>query len=131
LPINAHERPANTLTGSFANAIAEAVVVVTQGHPLTELSKVEYGDFDWLFLNDGFSYSETYTYLTTCNTRVKTRGVIVGSNYGSGSWWTNERYGVVEAVNLFCKTERWELAYLSHDADRCLTYAIKRMTSDQ
>ena len=117
----------DTVQRVFVDAVAEGRLVISSGDPVAELSRFPDEYFDWVYLNCRFSYEETYALLDACRVKIKDAGIIAGSNYGTGSWVTGERYGVVEAVNRFCKRHQWEMAFLTHDTARCLTYAIQEM----
>ncbi len=120
-------RHLSLVKAGFAEAIASGSLEITSGEPLQELRKFVDGYFDWAYLNRSFSYDETYALLEACRVKVRQNGVIAGSNYCTGCWETNERYGVVEAVNRFCLVYRWEMAYLTHERERCLGYAVRQI----
>jgi hypothetical protein len=115
----------------FAEDIHKGIVLINSGLPIEEIAQLPDAYLDWAYLNCGFSYEETNAFLEVCRSKVKEAGFIAGSNYGRGSWVTNERFGVVEAVNRFCKERQWEMRYLTHETDRLLGYAITRISHSQ
>ena len=55
--------------------------------------------------------------------------LIAGHDYASGNIESGLPYGVVEAVNEFCNTHDWRLAYLTNEARRYLSFAITHTTA--
>ena len=107
--------------------IATGQVSIERGSPGTILEGFRDSYFDWIYIDTETSYSSIEKLLEICGRKVKAGGIIAGRNYVFGSLFTRERYGVVEAVNGYCKANRWEIIYLTNESHRNLSYAIKRM----
>ncbi|MCE5307552.1 MAG: hypothetical protein LLG20_07905 [Acidobacteriales bacterium] len=117
----------DALSHMFGDEIENGSLVIHEEDTRGAAVRFPDGYFDWVYLNERFSYGETSALLEMWRTKVNNKGFIAGSHYGTGSWVTNERYGVVEAVNHFCKAHQWEMALLTHEQDRLLDYAIRGM----
>lgn len=113
----------------FHKEIETGKLVINPGTPLLVLEEFSNDYFDWIYLGDSdHSYENTTRLLEVCEAKVKEDGIISGGNYGLGSWLNYERYGVIEAINGFCKKNRWEMVYLTHESHRNLSYAMKKMS---
>jgi hypothetical protein len=97
------------------------------GSPLVEIKKIPDGSVDWIYLNPDNTFSGTLDLLEQCQLKVKEGGLIAGNNYSIGEWIDIRRYGVIEAVNTFCKKYGWEMVYLTNESDRFLSYALKKI----
>lgn len=111
----------------FRAEMAAGQVIVQPGPPLAELDRASAGYFDWLYLDAGYSFTEVSALLERCQRTVKPTGIIAGGNYAAGFVMHRARYGVIEAVNTFCKQQGWELLYLTNECHRQLSYAIRKM----
>ena len=85
------------------------------------------GYFDWVYLDTGHDFTTTYQELELCRAKVKPGGIIAGHDYVTGHWLGWYRYGVIEAVNTFCVKYNWEMIYLTHEAHRHLSYALRHL----
>ncbi len=115
------------LSHMFGDEIENGSLVIHEEDARRAVARFADGYFDWIYLDECFSYDEASTLLEMWRTKVNNKGLIAGSHYGTGSWVTNQRYGVVEAVNRFCKVHQWEMVLLTHEQDRLLDYAIRSM----
>lgn len=108
----------------FANEIAEGRVIIHQGSSVSELAKFDGGYFDWVYIDSAHDYKTTAAELALCREKVRLGGFIAGHDYTVGFWDLDLHYGVIEAVNEFCVQHEWEMAYLSNEASRNLSYAL-------
>lgn len=109
----------------FAAEVGSGQVVVDQGFSLAVLAKFPDGYFDWVYLDTSHDFTTTYQELEVCRIKVKPGGIIAGHDYVTGHWLGWYRYGVIEAVNTFCVKYNWEMIYLTHEAHRHLSYALR------
>lgn len=115
----------DAVANRFAAEVAAGQVVIDQGYSLTVLSNFPDGYFDWVYLDTGHDFTTTYQELELCRAKVKPGGIIAGHDYVTGHWLGWYRYGVIEAVNTFCVKYSWEMIYLTHEAHRHLSYALR------
>jgi hypothetical protein len=129
--INSHEGSAeqriNIIENKFRGEIAVGQVAIHPGEPLAELQGFKEDYLDWIYIDNGHSYDNVAMLLELCRIKLKSGGIIAGRNYVSGYIPTRERYGVIEAINTFCKNNDWELIYLTNESHRNLSYAIQKM----
>lgn len=116
------------IENKFAIEIRSGQVAINQGIPHDVIEGFKKNNFDWIYLDSAHSYDHILRILEICKMKVKEGGIIAGRPYVSGSWLCRERYGVIEAVNRFCKIQGWELIYLTHESHRKLSYAIRRFS---
>jgi predicted O-methyltransferase YrrM len=116
-----------TVAARFAAEVAGGQVVIDQGYSLDVLAGFPDGYFDWVYLDTGHDFTTTYQELELCRTKVKPGGIIAGHDYVTGHWLGWYRYGVIEAVNTFCVQYNWEMIYLTHEAHRHLSYALRHL----
>ena len=80
-----------------------------------------------MYLDTGHDFTTTYQELEMCCAKVKPGGIIGGHDYVTGHWLGWYRYSVIEAVNTFCVKYNWEMIYLTHEAHRHLSYALRHV----
>lgn len=128
-----HDERYLNLAAEVANRFAEEVtagqVIIHQGHSLAVLAGFPDGCFDWVYLDTGHDFATTSRELELCRAKVKPGGIIAGHDYVTGHWPGWYRYGVIEAVNTFCVKYNWEMIYLTHEAHRHLSYALRPLPS--
>jgi len=115
------------VANKFRSETNLGIVTIKRGPSIEVLSGFGDGYFDWVFLNASRAYECLSAELEICRMKVKENGLISGCGYTIGSWPDRHRYGVIDAVNEFCKRNKWEFVYLTHEYDRNLSYAIRKM----
>lgn len=121
------EEQATLLENKFRTEVEAGQVIIHSGNPTTKITAMNDGSVDWLYIDSLHSFDAVTTLLNACAAKVKEHGFIVGRNYTNRYLPVREQFGVVDAVNRFCKQSGWEMVYLTHEAHRNLTYAIRRM----
>jgi len=111
----------------FQKEINAGNVIVIRGASQKEILKFENGYFDWVYIDTAHTYQQTIKELELCRLKVKDGGIIAGHDYCQGDINNALAYGVVEAVNQFCIKFDWEFIYLTHETDRTLSFAIKKI----
>lgn len=111
----------------FVDQISHGRVIIHQGFSTDLLPQFDDHTFDWVYLDTGHHYATTAAELRLCRQKVKAGGIIAGHDYVTGSWRSDIRYGVIEAVHEFCIEFGWEMIYLTHESGRHLSYALRRM----
>ncbi len=111
----------------FQKEIDAGRVIIIRGTSEKELKKFENGYFDWVYIDTTHSYKQTIKELELCRMKVKDGGIIAGHDYCQGNINKALAYGVVKAVNQFCIKFDWEFIYLTHETDRKLSFAIRKI----
>lgn len=125
-----NENLRNIVELKFTTEISSDQVILHQGDPVVELEKIDDGYLDWVYIDTDPSYETTTRELEICQIKVKDGGIIAGHKYTKGDWLIRNRYGVITAVHDFCKEYGWEMIYLTHESDRCLSYALRRINPE-
>jgi hypothetical protein len=108
----------------FAKEIDSGVVHLINANSLDAASHFEAGSLDWIYIDTNHQYLNTQNELRAYKPLMKRTGYIAGHDYTIGNFRNGIRYGVVEAVNEFCNAEKWQLAYLTNEPHRFLSYGI-------
>jgi hypothetical protein len=111
----------------FSLEIEAGTVVLHQGVSFEVMPTFKDRYFDWIYLDTSHRYEETVLELGACHTKIKPGGLILGHDYTIGNIDRPIRYGVIQAVNEFCVTQGWELAYLTNESHRCLSFALRQI----
>jgi predicted O-methyltransferase YrrM len=112
----------------FKKQIASGQVHIDLGLSTDVLQRYPDATFDWVYIDTDHGYVVTAAELELCRLKVKPGGIIAGHDYVTGNWDGGVRYGVVEAVHEFCVKYDWELILLTHETDRHLSFAIRKMS---
>lgn len=111
----------------FKKDIINKKVVIQRGISLEVLKKFSDGFFDWVYIDTTHTFDQTYSELQLCKKKVKLGGLITGHDYTQGNIRNGKKFGVVQAVNLFCIKYNWEFIYLTHECYRHLSFAIREI----
>ena len=117
----------NYVIKRFQKEIDDGTVTIKRGRSEKELKKFDNKYFDWVYIDTAHSYNQTVKELELCRMKVKDGGIIAGHDYCQGNINDALAYGVVQAVNQFCIKFDWEIIYLTHETDRFLSFAIKKI----
>jgi len=118
----------------YAN-MEEAVKHRLQGHPIKThrgystdmLALFSDNYFDVIYVDAGHGYADTLAELELCRQKLKPDAFITGHDYVTGTWRTQDRYGVVEAVNAFCVRYNWEFVLVTWECHRHISYVLKKV----
>lgn len=111
----------------FSKEMASGQVHIDLGLSTDVLARFPDQYFDWIYIDTDHGYTVTAAELAIAVNKVKPEGIIAGHDYVTGNWDGGVRYGVVEAVHEFCVRHSWELILLTHETDRHLSFAIRRI----
>lgn len=114
----------------FKDQIKDKKVEINKGFSTEVLPKFPDEYFDFVYIDTDHSYQVTKEELKICNRIVKQDGIIAGHDFTIGYWNQRVRYGVVEAVHEFCVLYNWQMIYLTHEVNRHLSFALKRLPKD-
>ena len=116
-----------TVLKRFKGPIESGQVVIHRGRSQVVLKTFEDNTFDWVYLDTSHKYEDTLEELEVCRRKVKDDGLIAGHDYTAGNVDSRLRYGVVEAVNETCVKHDLEMVYLSNEAGRYLSFALRNI----
>ncbi len=111
----------------FADDITTGRVRIERLTSVEALRAAADHSLDWIYIDTDHSYATTRDELLLAEKKVKPDGYICGHDYTIGSWPSYHRYGVIEAVNAFCVEHHWQFAYLTHEPNRNLSFALSRL----
>ena len=111
----------------FKDYINSGRVIIRRGLSDAILNTFEDAFFDWAYIDTAHSYKLTQKELELCRLKVKDGGIISGHDYCMGNIDKALHYGVVQAVNEFCAKYDWEYIFLTHETDRKLSFAIRKI----
>jgi len=83
--------------------------------------------FDVIYLDAGHGYADTVAELELCHQKIKPNGLISGHDYITGTWRTQYRYGVIEAVNAFCIRYNWEFLLVTWECHRHISFVLRKV----
>jgi hypothetical protein len=121
-----HRGLKNIVEDKFKKEITNGTLNLDIGFSTTVLLNFPDKYFDWVYLDTDHSYQTTKAELAILKSKIKEGGIIAGHDYIIGNWVDGNRYGVIEAVNEFCVNEKWEIIYLTIEADHYRSFAIKK-----
>ena len=120
-------RKYNFVNKRFTQEMDSGKIKIIRGRSEKEIQKFSNEYFDWIYIDTTHAYSQTLQELELCRLKVKQGGVIAGHDYCQGNINKAIPYGIVLAVNKFCLKYDWEFIYLTHETDRFLSYALKKI----
>ena len=95
--------------------IQQKRVFIHQGYSVPTLLQFPDHLFDWVYVDANHTYDAVRGDLESCLPKVKPGGIIAGHDFIDTAYWKRLNYGVVEAVNEFCKEHRWEIICLTRE----------------
>ena len=110
----------------FSEQIANNQVEIKRGWSDKKISELEKNSIDWSYIDAGHYYEDVKKDLIALKDKMKAGGIICGHDYIRWSGPTH-RFGVVEAVNEFCLKNDFEMIFLTHEQNRHLSFAIRRI----
>lgn len=113
--------------GRFSRELASGQVEIIRALSFDGITQCPDGYFDWVYLDTDHTYATTRRELELLAPKMKAGGIIAGHDYILGNWNDGFRYGVIEAVHEFCRKERWELVFLTHEMSIPPSFAIRRI----
>jgi predicted O-methyltransferase YrrM len=94
-------------------------VEIIKGAGIDIASRFSDAYFDWIYIDADHRFESSLKELKVFSSKIKPKGFIAGHDY-------DNRYGVFEAVNTFCKEFKWKMVYLTRDK-RNNSYVITRI----
>jgi len=127
--INKVDSPEEYIAKRFSKEISKKIIFPVKGLSADELEKFEDGHFDWVYIDGGHDYKTIKKDLEISHRKVKKDGFISGHDYVLHKYNNpNVKYGVIRAVNEFCREHNYEMIYLTEEfPEGHASYAIKRI----
>jgi len=122
-----NQKKEKSVETKFKSQLILGNVIMQKGFSYEELEKYDDNYFDWVYIDTSHSYKDTVRELEVSRAKVKECGLIAGHDYSQGNIDKPYKYGVVAAVNEFCIKYNWEMVYLTHEPDRYLSFALRRI----
>lgn len=99
-------------------------VILNRGYSTSVLANFDDDYFDWVYVDGAHDYDGVSADLHALYSKVKHGGIISGHDYVR---WASpcDRYGVVEAVNEFLNRTGSPLIYLTNQADKHDSFALR------
>jgi SAM-dependent methyltransferase len=88
-------------------------VIPHEGDSAEVLASFPDGYFDWVYIDADHSYAGVKRDIAVAKRKVKSDGLLVLNDYTFWSPIELMEYGVIHAVNEFCRDEHWELRYFA------------------
>jgi hypothetical protein len=114
----------------LAPELAAGTVELVRAFSWDGLSALPERSLDWVYLDAAHDYESVRRDLEACLPRLREGGMIAGHDYTRWSSQGIHRFGVVEAVNELCVGGGWELLYLTNEADRHLSFVLRKLRPD-
>lgn len=114
------------VSGKFQDKIDKGIVEIKRGYSTEMLKKFPDNYLDWVYIDTDHSYQTTIHELILAGSKIKKNGVIAGHDFVAKKE-LGFRYGVVDAVNQYCKEENFEFLYMTHENHRHVSFAIRRI----
>lgn len=80
---------------------------------------------DWVYIDAAHDYDSVARDLAVAARKIKSGGFICGHDHTRWGVKGLYRFGVVEAVNIFCQKEGWELVCLTNESHRHLSFMLR------
>jgi hypothetical protein len=110
-----------------AQRFSDQPVSLHQGWSWEVVSTFPDQSLSWVYVDASHDFHSVERDLTACLPKVLPGGFIAGHDYTRWKVGTHQvvRYGVIEAVNSFCNRHSLPLTYLTAEASRHLSFAIR------
>lgn len=111
----------------LAPEIAAGRVEIVRALSWDGLASLPDASLDWVYLDAAHDFASVRRDLEASLPKLRDGGIIAGHDYTLWSSQGMHRWGVVEAVNALCVRDGWEMVYLTHEAHRHLSFAIRKL----
>ena len=85
------------------------------------------GSLDFVYIDTAHDYATTLRELRAYAPKVAEGGILAGHDYCMGNWARRYRYGVMEAVQVFCVEDGWRIHYLTAEISERQSFALARL----
>lgn len=70
---------------------------------------------DWVYIDADHSYEACSADLKAWEKKLRPKGILMGHDYTNNDQAKKWGFGVIEAVNDFCRSNGWRIAYLTNE----------------
>ena len=99
----------------MARGIRRGIVELHRGYSQQVLETFPDAYFDWVYIDADHSFEAVTADLEACLPKVKPGGVIAGHDYIDSPHWRAMNFGVVPAVDAFCRRHGWEILCVTRE----------------
>lgn len=103
----------NDVKARFAGQIESGQVALHRAFSTDAAGDIADGSLDWVFIDAMHTRDAVLEDLTTWSSKVKADGFILGHDYANHTRALEAEFGVVEAVQEFCQSNRYHFAFLT------------------
>ena len=104
-----------------------ARVVVHRTDSVAAAGAFSGGSLDFVYVDTAHDYATTVAELRAYAPKVAPGGVLAGHDYSMGNWRQRYRYGVMEAVQVFCVEAGWGIRYLTAEIGERQSFGLVRL----
>lgn len=106
----------------LAAGIREGRVEIHRDYSTNVLPQFPDHYFDWVYVDANHTYDAVLADLESCLPKINPMGFIAGHDYIDTPYWQQRHYGVVAAVEEFCRRHGWHVVAVTsergNDVDR-------------
>jgi len=129
VPQDVADKRFNDVRAKFSGEIERGQVVLHRAYSHDAAAKVADDSLDWVYIDAMHTKDAVLEDLRDWSAKVKAEGFILGHDYANHSRAMRAGFGVIEAVQEFCQSSGFTLAFITCEAFP--TYLIvKNMQSD-
>lgn len=117
----------------FESEIKRGRVVVHRGFSSEVLNTIPDKSLDWIYIDGNHSYPFVRQDLELSRLKVKEDGFICGDDYIEGNVITGAKYGVIQAVDEFCRKYGWRIFCMAdhyYEGMNFRNYALANWSSE-
>ncbi|NDC63997.1 MAG: class I SAM-dependent methyltransferase [Planctomycetia bacterium] len=111
----------------FAAEIASGQVAVHRGYSTDVVSRFDDASFDFIYIDTTHMYDLTLDELRLAAAKVKPDGCIGGHDFTAGDLIRPLMYGVIQAVNQFCRESGWRYRYLTLETHAHFSFCLEKI----
>lgn len=110
-----HQRNLQRARQRLRRGIRQGRVLFHRGYSVPTLATFPDRYFDWVYLDANHTFEGVTADLEACLPKLKPGGILTGHDYVNSPYWRSMNFGVVEAVEAFCRCHDWTLICLTDE----------------
>jgi hypothetical protein len=108
----------------FKNDYKDGEITIIRDFSLNAAPLIPDGFFDWIYLDANHNFDNVLFDLVAYEPKIKKNGIILGHDYRNDDISNAMGFGVVRAVDSFCKIRKWKIVTMTDD--EWPSYLLKR-----